>query len=757
MKTFRLFGICLALLAGFLISHSQIARAAGRSESQIDSPTHRQIRVIRPLVDGQSLTLHTLTTDADGNLLVAVGGESPQYDYSAIGADHHGATKTGFVLKLDAEGKELGRWTCGLIPSAMAVGPDGSIFVGGSGQLAKLTPDGKTTKPIDSPHIGDRKTFAKRTIKAQQMLMQSFLSEDSLKPLRDMVEKLEEKPEGDRSRIEVAQLDALKTQLQQMENLIGGNKDSDEESDDNADDFQVDPMMEMQVEHAMNVTSMAASKEKLFVCATDPSNGGYSVWSLDHDMNPDNVQVIMTDLRGCCGQMDIQCCDEKMIVSENSSFQVGVFDLDGKRLTGFGSMDRTSRNGFGSCCNPMNSFPLPDGTILTAESSIGHIKHFDIDGNLIGYIGKANIGGGCKHCAMGYDAANDLYFMMYQDKNGICVLGDREKYPVTAAELALAKRQTDFIEKYAGTWTKPGSKPQQSGFFGSLFGDAPVSNDDSMYPMTGWTINPDGSVRVNSGQYASFMTNATLEILAPEDGDAANVFRAAIAEEQVRMIEMTLTIDGNEMKTDFGYSQDVTLVKQSDPNAQPANVQPTNVKSNAIPMAKIEVAVQQQPVPVLTPSQVFDPVQIQTPTQTPTQCDPSCDGTNCGNPFCVKPPTVATNQPREIDILFSELFTENEHDGVTKPTNDSKSNQEIGNASAQQEMLSDPTFEGTWLSETHLVPRFEYQLISASDLGKDREQTLNKMGAEGWEYCSKLGKKLLFKRVSGFGADGGRQ
>ncbi len=41
-------------------------------------------------------------------------------------------------------------------------------------------------------------------------------------------------------------------------------------------------------------------------------------------------------LGGCCGQMDIQCDDEHLLVAENTKFEVGIYDRDGKRLSGFG-------------------------------------------------------------------------------------------------------------------------------------------------------------------------------------------------------------------------------------------------------------------------------------------------------------------------------------------------------------------------------------------------------------------------------------
>jgi hypothetical protein len=46
-------------------------------------------------------------------------------------------------------------------------------------------------------------------------------------------------------------------------------------------------------------------------------------------------------------------------------------------------------------------------------------------------------------------------------------------------------------------------------------------------------------------------------------------------------------------------------------------------------------------------------------------------------------------------------------------------------------------------------PTFEYKLLSKKQLGKKLQSKLNKMGAEGWEYCGRVGKQMMFKRMSG--------
>ena len=37
-------------------------------------------------------------------------------------------------------------------------------------------------------------------------------------------------------------------------------------------------------------------------------------------------EIILDGLRGCCGQMDIQCCKDNLLVSENTKFKIGIYD-----------------------------------------------------------------------------------------------------------------------------------------------------------------------------------------------------------------------------------------------------------------------------------------------------------------------------------------------------------------------------------------------------------------------------------------------
>jgi hypothetical protein len=173
---------------------------------------------------------------------------------------------------------------------------------------------------------------------------------------------------------------------------------------------------------------------------------------------------LATGLSGCCGQFDIQANEDYLLLAENTKFQVGMLDHDGKRISSFGKSSRLGGDGFGGCCNPMNVRCCDNGDILTAESSIGTIKRFNQAGELVGLIGKAKIGGGCKHVALGFDKARDRYYIQFEDKNGICVLVSKsEATALTEDEIAAKKAKEGLGSKLVGNWSTEGeAAPKKS-------------------------------------------------------------------------------------------------------------------------------------------------------------------------------------------------------------------------------------------------------------------------------------------------------
>lgn len=238
-----------------------------------------------------------------------------------------------------------------------------------------------------------------------------------LKTYSDLLEKLETQVKRIEDVDQTKRIQAQQTQLgllQQQRKFYADQLDRMKKTADQV--FNLDAM----IASKKRVTAIAANGKDVFVSCSAIKGYGYDIWRMNTDLE-EPVKVV-AQVGGCCGQMDIKCTENELVIAENTKFKVAFYDRDGKRLRDFGDRDRKSESGFGSCCNPMNVLCCPNGEVLTAESGVGNIKRFDANGEMIGFVGKATIGGGCKHCALGYDTKRDYYYMMHEDQHHICVL-----------------------------------------------------------------------------------------------------------------------------------------------------------------------------------------------------------------------------------------------------------------------------------------------------------------------------------------------
>jgi len=186
------------------------------------------------------------------------------------------------------------------------------------------------------------------------------------------------------------------------------------------------------LQRKLGVTSLAATNKDVFITTNAIEGRGYEVWRLDHELS--SPKQIMTGLGGCCGQCDVQAAGDNIVIGENTRFQVSLVDRDGNRLSSFGKRDRSSVDGFGSCCNPMNVTCCSNGDIITSESTVGNIKRFSAKGEYLGLVGKAAISGGCKHVAVSFDEKRNRYYTMNIDKGHICVLAANPEPSAEASE-----------------------------------------------------------------------------------------------------------------------------------------------------------------------------------------------------------------------------------------------------------------------------------------------------------------------------------
>ena len=198
----------IAAWAGIAGAVESTKEATKEAADQLVSavPTDRQVRLIRPEVDGKFPKLNTFATTADGHIVAALSGQSNQ--------------ASGAVLLLDSEGETLQRWDLDLTPTAITVAPDGTIYAGGSGRIVQLGQDGSVDAMIDSPHIGNVKELREKTAesirKSRSRMSETFGKQ--IETLRERVAKIEDKNDGDRTPLEMVQLKAFQSQLEARKN-----------------------------------------------------------------------------------------------------------------------------------------------------------------------------------------------------------------------------------------------------------------------------------------------------------------------------------------------------------------------------------------------------------------------------------------------------------------------------------------------------------------------------------------------------------
>jgi hypothetical protein len=305
-----------------------------------------------------------------------------------------------------------------------------------------LGPDGEVEETRDLPSAGNKEEMLEKLKKQaeenRKQITETYKTQ--LENIRKQLEKLEKAPEDETEKAKERRERRIRILTQSLEQAEA-NQQVMEQS------VVVDDYM---LSRLGTCTGLAATSEDVFISCTKTEGYGYDVWRLNHELA--EPKVVVKDLGGCCGQLDIQTDGVHLIVAENTKFEVGYYDRDGKRLHGWGKRVRNDE-GFGSCCNPMNVRCCDNGDVLTAESSIGHIKRFNPKGELVAFIGTAKVAGGCKHVAIGFDAEKNFHYMMNEDRSHVAVLVPKELAPLETDDEKMAREAMESKGKFLfGTW-----------------------------------------------------------------------------------------------------------------------------------------------------------------------------------------------------------------------------------------------------------------------------------------------------------------
>lgn len=417
----------LGVFALLLAAGSPWVSAADSVSSIDDKSTHQHATTIKMGADAP--TINAFCLNAKGHI-VAACGQGP-----------------GELRILDDAGNNIRAWDVEVKPEAVSVKADQSILVAGEGKVFHYAADGELLASAMSPHAEKLKADDAELRKAAIASLKSTSSRGSLvariRTYETIIKQIED-------RAEEKELTASEKQMLQMlpdtlaiykEQLAGLGDDGDESKGPSEEAIQ--RQVGVLIKTKMRISSICSSQDAVFVTTRAMTGYGYDIWKTDAKLA--GGETIVTGLRGCCGQMDVQCCEEGIFVAENSADRVVHYDLNGKEISHWGKSDRKGIDGFGSCCNPMNVCFDKEGYVYTAEASLGRIKKFDTSGKLVSFVGDVNLVPGCKNVSIAVSPVNGNIYMLDLTRNHIVMMqpkSDAEPTSRTAA-IALESRENE--------------------------------------------------------------------------------------------------------------------------------------------------------------------------------------------------------------------------------------------------------------------------------------------------------------------------
>jgi len=421
-KSLAVVGIAALALAAFSPSVSTAAEVVelhGDLPANLSSiPTTHQQSAIISLDSKMRLADFCLTSD--GRILALANGEAQPGLLAGIveaigGKPTDASGKKSELHVYDRDGKLLRKWTVDFEAQAINAGPDGSIFVGGDGELARYDAQGSLIAQMTTPQakvIRDDPEALKQQATEHMESEQASIA-DMLKSFKDQKEQLDAKDQDKLTDEDKQFAVTYKPSVQAYEQYL-----------DTLKKKTIEQAMAEIAQRVMRINAIAVGENDLFVACPATKGFGYCVWRADKDLK--KSEQIISGLSGCCGQMDIQYTGDKLYVAENSRHRVVCYDRDGKELSSFGKRDREGMECFGGCCNPMNLCFTKQGTLYVAESN-GLVKHFTPLGEYQGLVGVAKVPAGCKNSAIAATVEGDRVYYIDITNSKIIVLARIEK------------------------------------------------------------------------------------------------------------------------------------------------------------------------------------------------------------------------------------------------------------------------------------------------------------------------------------------
>ena len=405
--------------------------------ADVAGSTHKQIGDIKIRGERSGHQLQSFAVNADGHIFAVVGPSRPNGNVKLEGKNN-----SSEIRVFDGDGKDLRQWTVDFAVQSISIAPNGLIYVSGNGKIAKFDAEGKELAKADVPHVtkllkdsdklreeAEAQLEEEKEQYAEQLKQMTEQVDAQKKLLAEHKEKLEAKPEEERTAAAKRQIRTLEMTVKNLEtnnkSLMTFYKQRGERK---IDDVINDLTSRLKITNALTV-----SDKDVFIASGVMKGYGYAIWRTSLDF--EGAEQIVSGLSGCCGQMDIRCCEDGVFVAENSRKRVVQYDREGKQVRYWGEGDRNGGAGakFGGCCNPMNLCFGSNGEVLTAESE-GYIKRFTKEGSFLGVVGQAKVSGGCKNVTINLSPNGEKAYFFDLQGSRIVILNQKPEDEAPAEE-----------------------------------------------------------------------------------------------------------------------------------------------------------------------------------------------------------------------------------------------------------------------------------------------------------------------------------
>ena len=409
---------------------STLVGAATEDTKPVDvaGSSHKQIGDIKIRGERSGHQLQSFAVNADGHIFAVVGPARPFGNVKLEGKNN-----SSEIRVFDGDGKDLRQWKVDFAVQSISIAPSGLIYVSGNGKIAKFDAEGKELANVDVPHLAkllkdsdklreeaEAQLEEEQEQYAEQLKQMTEQVDAQKKLLAEHKEKLEAKPVEERTAAAKRQIRTLEMTVKNLET----NNKSLTTFYKQRGERKIDDVINELTGRLKITNALTVSDKDVFIASGVMKGYGYAIWRTSLDF--EGAEQIVSGLSGCCGQMDIRCCEDGIFVAENSRKRVVQYDREGKQLAHWGEGDRNGGAGakFGGCCNPMNLCFGSNGEVLTAESE-GYIKRFTKEGSFLGVVGQAKVSGGCKNVTINLSPNGEKAYFFDLQGSRIVILNQK--------------------------------------------------------------------------------------------------------------------------------------------------------------------------------------------------------------------------------------------------------------------------------------------------------------------------------------------